>query len=89
MMTHAAGTGTVLALLGMSQGERDIGLSDAMFDAVMRGILETTPATSDTTMTTVAVTFGTLVHDLPGLTDAERALMAEWLGRSIARLQSP
>lgn len=34
-MIHAAGTGTVLALLGVPADERDLGLSDAMFDAVL------------------------------------------------------
>ena len=38
-MIHAAGTGTVLALLGAPAGERDHGLADAMFDAVLAAIL--------------------------------------------------
>jgi AcrR family transcriptional regulator len=89
LMIHAAGTGTVLALLGMPTDGRDLGLSDAMFDAVISSILATAPATPDTNMSTVAVTFGTMLADLPALTDAERTLMAEWLTRSLARLQSP
>ena len=85
MMIHAAGNGTILALLGTPAGERDLGLGDAMFDAVLSGILATAPATLDTTTNAIAVTFATVVPDLPGLSDAERALMAEWLSRSVTR----
>ena len=34
-------------------------------------------------MTTVTVAFATVVPDLPALSAAERALMAEWLTRSL------
>lgn len=88
-MIHAAGTGTVLALLGVPADERDLGLSDAMFDAVLTATLATTTATADTTISTVAITFATMVSDLPALTNAERTLMAEWLTRSIAHIQDP
>ncbi|MGC4748147.1 TetR/AcrR family transcriptional regulator [Micromonospora sp. DT201] len=83
MMIHAAGNGTILALLATSAEKRDPGLSDAMFDAVISSILVTAPATPDTTMSAIAVTFATVVPDLPGLTDAERSLMTEWLNRSL------
>lgn len=83
MMIHAAGNGTVLALLGASPEARDLGLADAMLDAVLGGMLATAPATPDTTTSAVTVTFATVVPDLPGLTDAERALMSEWLSRSL------
>ncbi|KAB1935024.1 TetR/AcrR family transcriptional regulator [Micromonospora sp. ALFpr18c] len=85
MMIHAAGNGTILALLGMPADQRDPGLGDAMFDAVLGGVLATAPATPDTSTNAIAVTFATVVPDLPGLSDAERALMAEWLGRSLTR----
>lgn len=88
MMIHAAGTGTILALLGSPADRRDPNLSEAMLDAVLSSILTTTPATPDTSTTTVAVTFATMVSDLPALTDAERKLMTEWLARSLAHLQS-
>ncbi|MFG1765600.1 TetR/AcrR family transcriptional regulator [Micromonospora parva] len=83
MMIHSAGHGTILALLGTPPEQRDPGLSEAMLDAVLTSILSATPATPDTTTKTVAVTFATVLPDLPGLTDAERALMAEWLLRSL------
>lgn len=86
-MIHAAGSGTVQALLAASPEERDLTLSDAMFDAVAAAILTTAPATPDDGPAAVAVTFGTVLPDLPALTDAERTLMAEWLDRSLTRLR--
>ncbi|MEU8421156.1 TetR/AcrR family transcriptional regulator [Micromonospora sp. NPDC048835] len=83
LMIHSAGNGTILTLLGTPADQRDVGLSEAMLDAVLTSILATTPATVDTSTSTVAVTFATVLPDLPGLTDAERALMAEWLHRSL------
>ncbi|MEU8256827.1 TetR/AcrR family transcriptional regulator [Micromonospora inaquosa] len=86
LMIHSAGNGTILTLLGMPADQRDLGLGEAMLDAVLTSILSTTPATPDTTTNAVAVTFATVLPDLPGLTDAERALMAEWLHRSLTHL---
>ena len=86
-MIHAAGSGTVQALLAAPPDERDLTLSDAMFDAVAAAILTTAPATPDDGPAAVAVTFGTVLPDLPALTDAERTLMAEWLDRSLTRLR--
>ncbi|MFG1650044.1 TetR/AcrR family transcriptional regulator [Micromonospora sp. NPDC049275] len=83
MMIHAAGNGTILALLGTPDDERDNGLADAMFDAVLGGIVADAPATPDTATNAVTVTFTTVLPELPGLTDAERTLMGEWLHRSL------
>jgi hypothetical protein len=86
-MIHAAGAGIVLSLLSGPASERDLGLSEAMFDVVAAGILATAPATRDTNLSTVAITFMTVLPDLPALTDAERTLLAEWVARSLARLR--
>ncbi|MGS0683934.1 TetR/AcrR family transcriptional regulator [Nakamurella sp. GG22] len=86
-MIHAAGTGTVLALLGSPPDDRDPGLSEAVFDAVAAAILASAPVTQDTDVSTVTVLFLTVLPDLPGLTDAERTLMAEWIARSLAQLR--
>lgn len=85
---HAAGAGTVLALLSASAQECDLGLPDAMFDAAAAAILTTTPATPDPTVSAVAVTFLTVLADLPALTNAERTLIAEWLTRSLSHLRA-
>ncbi|WP_328347011.1 TetR/AcrR family transcriptional regulator [Micromonospora sp. NBC_00421] len=89
MMIHAAGTGVILALLETPAPQRDAELEKAMFDAVLGSILTTTPVTPDPTISAVTVTFAAAAPDLPGLTDAERALMAEWLHRSLTRLRNP
>jgi AcrR family transcriptional regulator len=86
-MVHAAGTGTVLALLGTPEPERDPALADAMLDAVLGHVLAQAPAVPETTTRAVAVTFAAAVPDLPGLSDAERSVLAEWLDRSLAALR--
>jgi hypothetical protein len=78
---HAASTGTVFTLLSMAPQDRDPGLADAMYDAVMQTILTDAPALPEESTTAAAVTFRTLVPDLATLSDAERALLSEWLDR--------
>lgn len=87
MMVHAAGHGTVLALLEEPADARDVGLADAMLDAVLARLLVATPAVPEATTTAVAVAFATVVPQLPGLSAAERAVLAEWLRRSLDALQ--
>lgn len=84
---HAAGTGTVLTLLGASAEDRDPTLADAMFESVAGAVLRETPATDDATARGVVVTFATVLPELPGLTDAERVLMGEWVDRSLTALR--
>jgi len=67
----------------LAADEPDLALADAMFDAVAARILTTAPPASDTGPSAVAVTMLTALPDLPALTDAERALMGEWLTRSL------
>lgn len=93
-MIHAAGTGAVQALLDTAPDERDLGLADALFDAVLSkitrpqsGVDEAGGADDADKMTSIAVRFVTLVPRLPGLTTAEQLLMAEWLDRSIQTAQ--
>jgi hypothetical protein len=79
---HAASTGTVFTPLSMAPQDRDPGLADAVYDAVMQTILTNAPALPDESTTAAAVTFRTLVPDLATLSDAERALLSEWLDRA-------
>ncbi|WFE92834.1 TetR/AcrR family transcriptional regulator [Micromonospora sp. WMMD987] len=88
-LIHAAGTGVILALLETSAPRRDPGLAEAMLDAVLGGILTATPVTSEPTVAAAAVTFAAAAPDLPGLTDAERALLTEWIHRSLTLLRGP
>jgi hypothetical protein len=79
---HAASTGTVCTLRFMAPQDQDPGLADAMYDAVMQTILTNAPALPHKSTTAAAVTFRTLVPDLVTLSDAERALLSEWLDRA-------
>ncbi|WP_222847600.1 TetR/AcrR family transcriptional regulator [Nocardioides dongxiaopingii] len=87
LMIHAAGSGAALALLATPPTERDPGLSEAMLEAVLGAILTTAPVVPDSATRTVAVTFAAVVPTLPGLSDAERALLGEWLARSLTDLR--
>lgn len=88
-MIHAAGSGAVVALLARQPDDRDLSLAAAMFDAVAAAILNDRPLAPASDVLGLAVTFGTVIEELPGLSGAERALMAEWLGRAIDEMQSP
>jgi AcrR family transcriptional regulator len=87
-MIHAAGTGAVLAMLALPADIRDLGMADAMFDAVAAAILSDTPVATNSDTVTVAVACASVVDKLPTLSSAEHALMAEWLGRAITSLQT-
>lgn len=88
-MIHAAGAGTVLTLLEQSPDSRDLGLADAMFDAVSHSILinpKLTHAPAHDQMA-LLVTFATVVPKLSALSGNERGLLSEWIARAI-RAQS-
>ncbi len=88
-MIHAAGTGTVLTLLATPADERDPRLADAMCDAVLSALTTDPPAAAPTGPLALAVGFAAAVPDLPGLRATERALLADWVGRSIESLERP
>ncbi len=85
-LIHAAGSGTVLALLSTPPEQRDPGLADAMLEAVLAAILTDSPSSAPTGPAAVAIQFATLIDELPALSDAERALLGEWLARAIAAM---
>ena len=78
---HAAGTGTVLTLLTTPAHRRDPDLADAMWVAASQTVIDEAAPTGPGAAT--AVHFRTVLAQLPALSDAERALMAEWLDRAI------
>lgn len=80
-LIHAAGTGAVLTLLALPPENRDLDLADAMFDAVARSILTDVPALPADGPNAAAVALRAVVPELPMLSDAERALLSEWLDR--------
>ena len=79
---QAAGTGAVLTLLSLPVEQRELDLTDDMFDAVLRVILTDAPALKTDGPVAAAIAFRTLVPDLPGLTGPERTLLTEWLDRA-------
>jgi AcrR family transcriptional regulator len=81
-LIHAAGTGTVLTLLSTPPAHRDPDLADAMYEAVMRSILTDVPTLPADSATAAAVAFRAVAPKLTMLTDAERALLSQWLDRA-------
>lgn len=82
-LVHAAGTGAIQSLLATPAAQRDVGLADEMLEAVLGRILTDAPVTADDRPRAATVAFRTLAPDLPGLSDAERRLLVEWLDRTI------
>ena len=89
-MIAAAGTGSVLTLIdsraGEGSGERDGGLADAMFEAVLGAIVADRPAPPAADLAALTTTAVAAAPALPGLSPAERALLVEWLERSAAAI---
>ncbi|MFG3615384.1 TetR/AcrR family transcriptional regulator [Nocardia sp. NPDC047654] len=79
-LVHAAGTGAALALLSVPPQDRDLGLAEAMYEAVTHAILTDVPPLSARDATAAALRAA--APELPMLTDAERALLSEWLRRT-------
>lgn len=86
-IVHAMGSGAVLALLHTPADKRDLGLADAIWDAMTHAILIDAAVTAqqinDADDVATAVTFRTVVPRLPTLTDVEKAMLCEWLDRAI------
>lgn len=81
-LIHAAGTGTILALLATPPQHRDPALSATMYDTVARTVLTDAPTLPAADATAAAVAFRAVAPQLPGLSDAERTLLNEWLDRA-------
>jgi AcrR family transcriptional regulator len=96
-VVQSAGTGVVQTLLATPASDRDPQLAAAVWDAVAAAVL--VPAADDPQEGTTAdrsaaravavtvVAFRALAPQLPGLSDAERALLVEWLDRPEAGAQ--
>jgi AcrR family transcriptional regulator len=85
-LIHAAGTGTIQTLLATPVAERDLGLSDAAFEAVLGQILVDTLDHPDAGPLSAAVALGAAAPELDMLSDSERRLLGEWLERIVAGL---
>ncbi|MFJ9150417.1 TetR/AcrR family transcriptional regulator [Streptomyces sp. NPDC102270] len=80
-LIRSAGTGTVHTLLTLPPEQSDPHLADAAFDAIARAILADEPAVPTRDPAAVVAAFRTLLPELPSLTEAEAALLDEWLQR--------
>ena len=90
-LIHAAGVGAVHALLATPADARDLGLGEAMMEAVLAAILvdDTDPDTDRADVlrdgpVAAAVTLRALAPGLGVLSEPERHLLAEWLDRVAA-----
>lgn len=78
----AAGSGAVQALLASPVDERDPTLADDLLDAVLRQVLTDAPVRpDDDSVAAAAVTLAAHVDRLEVLSEGERRLLTEWLGR--------
>ena len=80
-MIHAAGTGAVLTLLAVPGPDRDPGLADHLYDAVMRAVLTDPVVAPAGHAASAAVALRAVAPELPGFTPSERSLLTEWLDR--------
>ena len=54
--------------------------------AILAAILTDSPGAAPAGPAAVAIQFAALIDELPALSDAERALLGEWVARAIAAL---
>ena len=84
-LVQAACVGSVQVLLSTPPDQRDPGLAEAAYEAVLAQVLTDPPARADDGPTAAAVGFRALAPGLTALTAGERALLVEWLDRVIDR----
>jgi AcrR family transcriptional regulator len=85
-LIHAAGTGAVLALLSRTPEQRDPGLADDLFGAVLRRIVTDAPELPHSGPVASAVALRAVAPRLDMLSPAERQLLTEWLDRAVDAL---
>jgi AcrR family transcriptional regulator len=85
-LIQAAGIGVIQTLLSTPPDQRDPGLAESMFQAVLRPILTSAPERPDGGPATTTVAFRAIVPGLDLLSEAERKLLAEWLDRALSAL---
>jgi AcrR family transcriptional regulator len=85
-MIQAAGMGVIQTLLATPPEHRDPALAAAMYDAVLAQILTDAPEPSEGQPLATAVAFRAIAPELAMLSNAERQLLDDWLGRVISAL---
>ena len=87
-LIQAAGIGTIQTLLATAPEHRDHQLASAMYEAILAQILTRPPKPKERGSLATAVALRASAPDFEMLSDAERELFDEWLGRVIAALQN-
>ncbi len=85
-LLQAAGTGTIQTLLSTPADQRDPGLAEDMFQAVLGQILTGAPERPEGGPIAAAVACRAIAPQLGMLSEAERRLLTEWLDRAIGTL---
>jgi len=85
-LISAAGIGAVVTTLSTPPEQRDPGLADGLYAAVLRQIVTDAPEPAENGSMATAVAFRAIAPRLDMLSDAERQLLAEWLDRAIDAL---
>ena len=83
-LVHAAGNGTVLALLAMPEPRRDLGLSATAREAVIAAITTGAPAIENHAPATAAIALRAVLPTATMLSAGERLLLQELLDRLAA-----
>lgn len=85
-LIQAAGIGTIQTLLSIPTGQRDTGLAESMYDAVLCQILTDAPGPGASGPIAAVVAFRAVAPELEMLSHPERQLLAEWLDRVVDEL---
>ncbi|MGD8167551.1 TetR/AcrR family transcriptional regulator [Herbiconiux sp. P16] len=83
-LVQAGGVGSVQTLLATPVEQRDPGLGEAMYEAVLAQILTDAPAREPDDTVAATVAFRAIAPSLSALTASERQLMTDWLDRALA-----
>ncbi len=81
---HASACGTVLTLLAMADGRRDMSLSELAREAAIAAITTGSPAFESSGPAAAAVALRAVLPEVESLSDGERSLLTEWLNRLAA-----
>ena len=84
---QAAGVGAVQTLLSTLPEERDAGLADSMYEAVLRQILTDAPDSRESGPIATTVAFRAVVPRLDMLSGGEQRLLTEWLDRVLGAIE--
>jgi AcrR family transcriptional regulator len=85
-LIQAAGIGVIQTLLSTPPGQRDPGLPESMFQAILGQILTDAPEHPSSGPAAATVAFRAIAPQLDMLSEAERQLLAEWLDRTLNTL---